>query len=552
LTNVLSIKNLVETEHKKLLTVLLVLAAVYFPFADKAFHLDDTLFLKAAEQILENPLDFYGGDVNWYGFNAPHYTTNKNPPLVSYLIAAVSSVFGFNEVPLHIFFFLPVAFSAIGIYLLGRQFSTDPLMATMLATLTPVFLVHSTNLMTDSTLLMFWTWGIVYWLKGISTHLTRWFLLAGIFVAFGILTKYTCLFLMPLILFSGIWTYRRPGNWLVSIFVPLAAMFSFDYYTRIMYGVGLLQEAFSYSSDVNTRSVVDYFESTLIGLSFLGGCFPVALLLSPLIWSRRLNLVMPILLLGVLSIALFLGKIGDQLFVSDGTIIVNSLIHFCVFSMAGILLVTFSLREISKGFQHDSVFLLLWFFGIFIFVCYLNWTINARSFILLVPVVGILMVRGIEERRSKVHSRINVGVWPMLGIAGMIAVATTFADYVWAGTARIAASDVMTKYNDKGKVWFKGHWGFQYYMEKLGALPIDYRDSIIQTGDFVVIPMNNSNSSRPDASFDWVDTMKFATNFPVHIMSPNDTAGFYSSIWGSVPYKFETSSKEIYRIYLKK
>ena len=45
-----------------------VLAGVLLlPFVHKAFHLDDTLFLFAAEQIARAPMDFYGSDVNWYG-----------------------------------------------------------------------------------------------------------------------------------------------------------------------------------------------------------------------------------------------------------------------------------------------------------------------------------------------------------------------------------------------------------------------------------------------------------------------------------------------------
>ena len=194
MTNTLTINSLLKGEHKSLIFVLLILAVIYFPFANKAFTVDDTLFLKAAEQILVKPLDFYGGEVNWYGVPAPQYLINKNPPLVSYLIAGVASVFGFNEFPLHTFFFLFLALSAIGIHLLGRQFNANPFLTTILATLTPVFMVHGTNLMSDSSMLMFWIWGLVFWMNGLRDGALKWFLLAGLAVSFGILTKYTCIF----------------------------------------------------------------------------------------------------------------------------------------------------------------------------------------------------------------------------------------------------------------------------------------------------------------------------------------------------------------------
>ena len=225
--NTLTIKNPLIREHRRLIYVLLILAAAYFPFANKAFNVDDTLFLKAAEQILVSPFDFYGGEVNWYGIPDSHYEINKNPPFVSYLIAAVASVFGFSEVALHSFFFLFLALSAIGIYVLGRQFNTNPALTTILAVFTPVFFVHGTNLMSDSTMLMFWIWGLVFWLNGIKTDASKWFFLAGLSVTFGILTKYTCIFLLPLIVFSGIWQYKKPGLWLFSVLIPLGTLAAF-------------------------------------------------------------------------------------------------------------------------------------------------------------------------------------------------------------------------------------------------------------------------------------------------------------------------------------
>ena len=128
-----------KNENRSLIYVLLVLAIVYFPFVDKAFTIDDPIYIKAAEHILVDPLDFYGGEDNWTGNLIPHHALNKNPPLLPFLIAGVASVFGFDEVAFHSIFFLFVALSAIGIYQLGRQFNTNPLITTILAAFTPVF-----------------------------------------------------------------------------------------------------------------------------------------------------------------------------------------------------------------------------------------------------------------------------------------------------------------------------------------------------------------------------------------------------------------------------
>ena len=42
--------------------------AVLAPFARKAFNVDDPLFLWTARQIARDPADFFGFNVNWYGW----------------------------------------------------------------------------------------------------------------------------------------------------------------------------------------------------------------------------------------------------------------------------------------------------------------------------------------------------------------------------------------------------------------------------------------------------------------------------------------------------
>ena len=71
------------------------------PFLDKALHIDDPLFVWCARHIQSSPLDFYGFTVNWEGREALMATVNQNPPLASYYLALLGSLFGWNEVALH-------------------------------------------------------------------------------------------------------------------------------------------------------------------------------------------------------------------------------------------------------------------------------------------------------------------------------------------------------------------------------------------------------------------------------------------------------------------
>lgn len=82
----MSTKNSLLVLQRQLpwLVVTLVPVLCLIPFVDKAFNIDDPLFLWAAQQIQTHPLNFYDFTVNWYGFDAPMSIINKNPPGVSY------------------------------------------------------------------------------------------------------------------------------------------------------------------------------------------------------------------------------------------------------------------------------------------------------------------------------------------------------------------------------------------------------------------------------------------------------------------------------------
>ena len=56
------------------------------PFLGKAVHVDDPLFVWAAQQICRHPLDFYGFSVNWYGVRASkcaHSASDTSSPACS-------------------------------------------------------------------------------------------------------------------------------------------------------------------------------------------------------------------------------------------------------------------------------------------------------------------------------------------------------------------------------------------------------------------------------------------------------------------------------------
>ena len=118
-----------------------MVAAACLPLAllsDRAFDIDEPLFLWLAEQITREPLDFFGFEVNWYGTSQPMYAVTRNPPLVGYAIAAAAAVVGWSERALHGVFLLPAAAAALGSLSIARRLAPNPPLA---LTLRPRLLV---------------------------------------------------------------------------------------------------------------------------------------------------------------------------------------------------------------------------------------------------------------------------------------------------------------------------------------------------------------------------------------------------------------------------
>src|SRR3954468_3778209 len=82
----------------ELAVLAVALAACLLPFATKAYHIDDTLFVWAAQHIREHPFDFYGFDVHWYATWEPMSRVTQNPPAACYYLALAGSMFGWGEV----------------------------------------------------------------------------------------------------------------------------------------------------------------------------------------------------------------------------------------------------------------------------------------------------------------------------------------------------------------------------------------------------------------------------------------------------------------------
>jgi Flp pilus assembly protein TadD len=191
--------------------------------------------------------------------------------------------------------------------------------------------------------------------------------------------------------------------------------------------------------------------------------------------------------------------------------------------------------------------ILCWIGGVLIFAVLVNWTVNGRSILPMVPAAGILLARRLETIKWEPRSAWAGAV--ALGAGALVSLAVTWADYDWANVTRKAAQDLNSRYQATDrKVWFDGHWGFQYYMQQQGALPVDANSSRIHTNDRVVMPSANSYSSvLPAEWLTLVEKFEVSSNRPLTTMS-KPRSGFYSDLFGALPFAFGSPDPEFYYV----
>jgi hypothetical protein len=164
---------------------------------------------------------------------------------------------------------------------------------------------------------------------------------------------------------------------------------------------------------------------------------------------------------------------------------------------------------------------------------------------------SILVMRRLEQReRAGVVISRNGLLAPTLAGAGL-AVWVAAADYFFAQTSQTAAQKVCAAYKTNShKLWFQGHWGFQYYMEQQGAAALNGPHVHINPGDYIAAPSDNTNVDPLSGGFVVSDTIYFAVPGLMTTMNLQHGSGFYTSLWGPLPFAFGPRWNETVQILI--
>ena len=207
--------------------VLIVIAAVVAPLlllSDRAFNIDEPLFLWLAEQIQRDPVDFFGFEVNWYGTEQPMVAVTRNPPLVGYAISAASALGGGGERLLHLVFLVPAVAAAVATWVLARRFCSAGWPAALLTVATPVFLVCANTVMSDVPMLALWLVALACWLRGLEGSGSGWLYAAAGAIGVALWTKYFAIALVPLLAAHAVAAGVAPRRFVPPLVLPLGVL----------------------------------------------------------------------------------------------------------------------------------------------------------------------------------------------------------------------------------------------------------------------------------------------------------------------------------------
>jgi hypothetical protein len=532
-------------QESAILSVLVVVSLALF--ANKAAQIDDPLFIW--QHLARQPLDPFGFSVNWFGVEEPAIEVMKNPPLGPYFLSVIGTLFGWDVITLHLAFILPALGFVFGVYRLGPRFGVPPLEATLLSFFSPAVLVSSTTLMPDVMAAALWVWALVAWMRGVDEH--RWqFLLAGAAAAtLAGLTKYVGLAVVLLMLVYLLATKRRLDRSLLYLLIPVCVMVGYNGVTEYLYGRSMVVDAIAYarSGQGFPREGPWKVPTTL---AFIGGCAGVALLFPLLLKRRRL-------LLGLFCTAVAMTAVPlcfSDLLLGDDPFWLETSLQFLLWCSVGGFVLLLPVIELVERWSRESLLLAVWIYGVFVFAAFFNWSINAKTILLLVPPLVVLVLRQRERMESQQQ-------WSMKRVApvvltGLMGLAIAWGDVSFANSARSAANEIhrIVQAEERGKqVWFQGHWGFQYYMQAAGFHAQTAGESGLEGADILVIPAKNTNLfgiEREKVKSYKILTVPFQTI--VTTVDPWRKAGFYSDFMGFLPFAFGAVADEKYYIFFLK
>ena len=514
----------------------------------KPVHIDDTVVLHVAANILRDPLRPFAGEFFWLEEPQPLAKVTTNPPLVSYWLAPWIALAGYREWVLHLSFAPFVALLMWGMHRLATRWlgAEWAWWAVGWLMLSPAVL-PGMNLMRDVPALALLVGGLACWVEGVERRGARWLAAGALLVGLAGLAKYTALIGVLLV---ALYTLQQRAygalGWLTLALVPIAGWSALNLWADGEVHLVYLWQERRGSAPLGAKllpGVVGLGASTLLWLGVRrrfkaalgdGWRWKVALLAlaaagvvgwyhlqfagQPMYLQSLLWLVAGVFVVGL---AVGVGSLRNALTPSPSPTGWER--------GAGIPLS----RSAGEGDIGGEGFLRLW---LLIALAAAVWGVpfQAMRHLLYALPPLILILTPWAGRNA-----------PLLFAQGVLCLAVIAADYDYAVRYKRGAA-VYAELFAGERVWYAGSWGWMFYAEQHGFRKLLPDGKGLQRGDIVIIPERVYKGKMPP---DLHKHLMLLDETPCYPLTPLRTmdfrgAAYYALIRTNAPFRFTLQRDE--------
>lgn len=517
------------------------------PFINQAFHIDDTNFLYITKQILRDPLRPYSFNINWLGKEDYAFNILCNPPLGPYYSALIIKVFGESERILHIAYMLFTLLSGIFMYFLAKRFTRQALVSSLLLLSSPAFMVMSHTIMPDVALLSLYLGGISLFIYGFDKAKYGLLVLAGIFMGLASLARYSGLTVFFIAIFYALLQERKISlKAIIPVFLGCLIFFGWCAHNIIVYKKPHFFAASNFQLVTLTLEEILAKLEALLGYIGSTTIFFISLLTVFLKNSSYRKAFLVICTVG-LYFAIIIKMRYAYTALQSGIIAGFMVIPLYFFFILANKVIN------NDKYKKEHIFLFVWMSFILLFSSTIYF-VAVKHILLLLPALIILFVNMAEDEwKNAIQPYIVITVL-LTTLSGF---AISYADYKYANVYRDFAIKNAARYKtSQNTVWFAGHWGFQYYMEKLGYAALEDTGYSLRNGDFIIVPILAEHKWPTKLLQDRIklqDIYKYNSYFPIRTMSRSKNFNFYTNKIFSVPmflaYYFSRKELETFAVY---
>lgn len=545
---------------------------ITLPFLNHAYHIDEPLFLRIAQQIKESPLHPFDFQYLWHIDVQPVHEIAAFPPLFPYYLALASwASFYPSETLIHLSLIPFALLGVLSFYLLCREFDFSPewsFLTSAFFALSPAYALSANMAMPDVAATSLSLASVVLSIHGWKRRRISFLILGGCLIGLACLMRYNALPILGILMLLGLTYANFQRAWIPSL-TGVSILSAWTLWSRQTSGRGHISETLNVFA--NTSELIKHFWA-LNNHVALTALLPVLVLIlirkKPIFWAFLAAFFS-------LDFALFAGASGqvkhfalwpDVLFFGMGALTFFYAFHLfwrdlklsrfwnltsekTAEGKKWILLA----ENLSEEKKISLRYLILFLWIVSVFLLPLIYVMFASKYMLLaLPPFLLILLRELTKNGINPLRLARYLLPPVF----LLSLVVAKADFDFADLYRKAAQDFSRlERPTNGRIWFTGHWGWQYYMEKVGGIPLPYHFKEEEgpvKGDLVVTTESTSPQPLKEQFKERLALQKEKTEFLgdfLRTMNHPARAGFYSDYWGPLPYAFSLSPVETFRVY---